>query len=328
MQPFFSIIIPVYNTQEFIAKCLDSCIKQTFCDFEAIIIDDCGQDNSIDIAKKIIQNDLRFRIIKNIHNLGLFHTRIVGEMEAKGKYIICLDSDDFLSLDALQNIYQSITDYYNCTGEFVDIAHFNFSFYPQQNKENACFHSLKEFNSITKNAKDLVDNYFISHKFLSWNIWDKAYKTEIVKEVDNFIASQFADIKKFTSCEDTFKTFLIVLFAQSNIKIDKKLYNYAFIQKDETITMSRIEDARYIASILDTLDRTSIALKNPSYMKAKTRIQKQIRQNIETVLYRGMGGGDIMKYINYQIKLLRIDFRWQNIAKILLSLLTFGKLKK
>lgn len=327
MQPFFSIIIPVYNTQEYIVKCLESCLDQTFTDFEAIIVDDCGQDNSIIIAQKYAQKDKRFCIINNPHNLGLFHTRITGEIKAKGKYILCLDSDDFLNKDALQIIYSKIMEYYKKTNSYIDIVHFDFDFYPSQNENNMCFNSLGEFNSLVQNASNLVDNYFISHKYLSWNIWDKAYRSSIIKDVDNFILSKLSNMKNFVSCEDAFKTFLIILFAKNSIKITQKLYYYAFIQKDETITMSRIDDARYVISLLDTLDQTPIALANPSYMKAKVKIQKQIKQNIETVLYRGMGGGD-MKYIKYQINLLKIDFRWQNVAKILLFLLTFGKIKK
>lgn len=328
MQPFFSIIIPVYNSQEYISRCLDSCINQTFSNFEIIIVDDCGQDNSMQIIQKYVQEDKRIQIIKNSQNYGGFYARIFGDNHACGKYILYVDSDDFLEKNALEEIYKKIQEYYRKTGSFIDIVHFDFNFYPKRNETNQYFFTLKEHNQTSLDSNDLLNVYYINHKYLSWNLWDKAYKNDRISVANHFILEHFDQSRKFTSCDDALKLFITILFCKENIKIDKKLYNYAFIQKDKIITMSRIEDARYIVSLLDTLDQTSIALKNPSYVKAKTRIQKQIRQNIETVLYRGMGGGDIIKYINYQIKLLRIDFRWQNIVKILLSLLTFGKLKK
>ena len=105
--PFFSIIIPVYNVQKYIARCLDSVVNQSFKDIEIIIIDDCGNDDSINIAKEYANKDSRIRILKNSENKGLFHTRIEGERVANGKYIMHVDSDDHIHLDACQILHQN-----------------------------------------------------------------------------------------------------------------------------------------------------------------------------------------------------------------------------
>lgn len=328
MQPFFSIVIPVYNTQDYIARCLDSCISQTFKDFEVIIVDDCGSDNSMQIAERYTQQDIRIRIHKNPHNLGLFHCRITGEKEAKGHYTLYLDSDDFLDIRCLEMIYKKISEYHKLTGTYIDIVHFDFQFFPNKNEYNICFNSLGEYNQLKQDAKDLVDNYFVSHSYLSWNVWDKAYKTSVLKQVDTFIATHLSNLKSFVSCEDALKSFLIILFAKNNLKINSSLYYYAFFQKDEKITMSRINDARYIIQVLDSLENTSIALQSTFFTKAKERIQKQIQKNIETVLYRGRTNKTLKDYIDFQIALYKIDPRWQNIIKILISLISFGKIKK
>ncbi|RDU58688.1 hypothetical protein CQA42_01940 [Helicobacter sp. MIT 99-5507] len=108
--PFISIIIPVYNVEKYISRCLESCINQSFSDIEILLIDDCGNDNSISIAKSFAKKDCRIRIIKNEKNLGLFHTRIVGEKEAKGLYLLHLDSDDYIDYFTCKILYRKVLD--------------------------------------------------------------------------------------------------------------------------------------------------------------------------------------------------------------------------
>lgn len=115
IKPFFSIIIPVYNTEKYIARCLMSCIEQTFRNIEIIIIDDCGRDNAIQIAQEYAKNDSRIQIIHNPKNLGVFSTRIIGSKNIKGEYIIYLDSDDFISQSMCQTLYETI-NYHNSRG--------------------------------------------------------------------------------------------------------------------------------------------------------------------------------------------------------------------
>ena len=111
MQPssFFSIIIPTYNVEHTIARCLDSCINQTFSDIEILIVDDCGSDSSLQIAQHYADKDCRIRIIHNPHNLGLFGARLSGEKEAKGEYILPVDSDDYIELCTCKVLYRAIT---------------------------------------------------------------------------------------------------------------------------------------------------------------------------------------------------------------------------
>lgn len=100
----FSIIVPVYNVEKYIRQCLDSIKNQTFIDFEALIVDDCGTDSSIDIAKEYAVNDERFVIIKQDYNQGVSAARNTALDRAKGEYIVFADADDWLELNALEVI--------------------------------------------------------------------------------------------------------------------------------------------------------------------------------------------------------------------------------
>ncbi|HHD0794862.1 TPA: glycosyltransferase family 2 protein [Campylobacter jejuni] len=82
--PKISIILPTFNVEKYIAKALESCINQSFKDIEIIVVDDCGSDKSIDIAKEYAKKDKRIKIIHNEENLGLLRARYEGVKAAGG----------------------------------------------------------------------------------------------------------------------------------------------------------------------------------------------------------------------------------------------------
>lgn len=84
-----SIILPTYNVEQYIARAIESCINQTFKNIEIIVVDDCGSDESIDIAKEYAKKDERIKIIHNEENLGLLRARYEGVKAAGGGDILC-----------------------------------------------------------------------------------------------------------------------------------------------------------------------------------------------------------------------------------------------
>ena len=108
MNIFFSIIIPVYNSQKYFSKCLKSVISQNFNNYEIIIIDDASKDKSKKIYKSYSKNSSKIKIIKNKKNLGVSISRNKGIKKSSGKYIIFLDSDDVLLAGCLKKIHQHI----------------------------------------------------------------------------------------------------------------------------------------------------------------------------------------------------------------------------
>ncbi len=104
--PKISIIIPIYNVEKYISECLYSVMRQTYAGVvECILIDDCGNDNSIDVAKKLIskyEGRIAFRILHHNQNRGLSAARNTGTEAANGDYIFYLDSDDYISDDCLE----------------------------------------------------------------------------------------------------------------------------------------------------------------------------------------------------------------------------------
>jgi glycosyltransferase involved in cell wall biosynthesis len=106
MQPYFSIIIPVYNRAHSIRKAIESILTQTFQNFEIIVIDDASKDNTQEVISSI--EDDRIYYFKNEINKERCVSRNIGIEKSKGKYICFLDSDDYHLPDHLQEIYHEI----------------------------------------------------------------------------------------------------------------------------------------------------------------------------------------------------------------------------
>ena len=102
--PQISIIVPVYKVEQYLHKCLDSILAQTFTDWECILIDDGSPDNSGVICDEYAQQDRRFRVIHQ-ENKGSAGARNTGLGKAQGKYLICVDSDDWVEPDYLECLY-------------------------------------------------------------------------------------------------------------------------------------------------------------------------------------------------------------------------------
>lgn len=105
-----SIVIPVYNVEKYIEKCINSIKKQTYKNFEAIIVDDGSQDDSINIAKKVATGDNRF-VFYTKENGGLSSARNYGTKKATADYVTFIDSDDYITEDYLEYLYKLITKY-------------------------------------------------------------------------------------------------------------------------------------------------------------------------------------------------------------------------
>lgn len=105
--PFLSIIVPVYNVEQYIRKCIDSILAQTFADFELILVDDGSTDNSGKICDEYLLKDTRIKVLHQ-KNSGVTKARSNGVDIANGEYIAFVDSDDFIPKDAIETLCSCI----------------------------------------------------------------------------------------------------------------------------------------------------------------------------------------------------------------------------
>ena len=112
MKTKVSVIVPIYNSELYIDKCIQSIINQTFKDIELILVDDGSTDKSIEISNKYAEKDKRIKIIKQ-KNKGVSSARNYGISIATGDFITFVDSDDFIEIDMLEILYNAAI-YNNC----------------------------------------------------------------------------------------------------------------------------------------------------------------------------------------------------------------------
>lgn len=103
--PQVSVIVPIYNVEKYLHKCVDSILKQTLTDFEIILIDDGSTDNSYKICHEYALKESRIQVLHK-ENAGVSSARNLGLDNAKGEYIIFIDADDWILEDMLQNMYE------------------------------------------------------------------------------------------------------------------------------------------------------------------------------------------------------------------------------
>lgn len=105
-----SVIVPVYNTENYLPRCLESLLGQTFTDFEILLIDDGSTDNSLAVCRRYAETDSRVKVIETKH-VGVSAVRNLGLDNAKGKYIMFCDSDDYAARDWIEALYHAAEEH-------------------------------------------------------------------------------------------------------------------------------------------------------------------------------------------------------------------------
>lgn len=108
-KPFFSVVVPVYNVEKYLHRCVDSILAQSYGDFELLLIDDGSKDQSGAICDEYALKDNRIRVFHQ-ENAGVSAARNKGIDEARGEYVIFVDSDDYLLVDRLQHVWDNSKD--------------------------------------------------------------------------------------------------------------------------------------------------------------------------------------------------------------------------
>lgn len=166
-----SIIVPVYNVEKYLPKCLESLIKQTLNDIEIICVNDGSMDNSLAILKEFASRDSRIRIIDNQHQ-GVAKTRNTGIEQSTGEYIGFVDSDDYIDIDFFEKLYNSATKSNSDIAIASILKHKNFF-----NIYNAKY--TKEETAITIQDKIKLCE---DKKHFFFYAWNKIYHSGFIKK--------------------------------------------------------------------------------------------------------------------------------------------------
>lgn len=209
-----SVIIPVYNVEDYLSQCLDSICNQTFKDIEIICVNDGSTDNSLDILNEYAKSDRRIKII-NQHNQGLAASRNHGLKEAKGDYVYFIDSDDYIELDALEKLHENIVT------NSSDMVLFKFQKvddYRNVHKRGVEFKIDKIFGDID------YGNFTFTYKGVKRHVMNSAfsaclklYRRDFIEDISFPIGLNFEDVPVHVK---------LMLEAESLSFVPEFLYNY------------------------------------------------------------------------------------------------------
>ena len=234
MQCEISVIVPVYNVEKYVERCLTSIFSQTFENFECIIVDDCSSDNSIKICEKITEHEPRAKIYHRMANQGVGPARNYGLELCRGKYVCFIDSDDWIENHYLQRLYDAIEQN---AAEVVQMGY------------KSCGKEAKEYiytPKIYKISNNLRERLF--HQLIFTAPWGKIYNKEyLLKYNIMFPAVPMA--------EDVLFQFLIMITATKYFVIPDTMYIYRIGREGAQTNGNFPSDVeKYFESLLLTMD--------------------------------------------------------------------------
>lgn len=218
-QPYFSLVIPVYNAEKTINKTIESIKQQTFENFEAILVNDGSTDSTQEIIQTQIEGSDQFQLI-NIENNGPGAARNVGISRASGKYLVLSDADDYLEKNTLISRYEMIAD------QEYDLLIGSYKTYILDNEEVVSERTTIAPERMYHNNHSFLDDVLsLMEKQLLYVVWNKVYKLDIIKKY----AIKFPD---YRSCED--RLFNLAYFKRVNkVKsTNNVIHEYYFEGKD------------------------------------------------------------------------------------------------
>ena len=231
-----SIIVPVYNVENYLKECLDSILAQTYKNIQVLLVDDGSKDNSGKIAQEYAAKDSRLRYIYQ-DNKGLSGARNTGIKKADGEYIAVVDSDDWVEPDYIETMLKTALE------KDADVTVCGFV---KESKEPKELRIENRAYSRTS-AMGVLSNIF-TDEYLVMNVaWNKLYKKNIFDKV------QYAEGKLH---EDEYTIHRVIDQADLICTIDKVLYHYR-LRDDSIMGSLNTENMRHFDIVDAHLDRVS-----------------------------------------------------------------------
>lgn len=202
-----SVVVPIYNVEKYLPRCIDSLVHQSYTNLEIILVDDGSPDNCPTICDDYADRDSRIQVIHKI-NGGLSDARNVGFEHSTGKYVAFIDSDDYVHPQMLEILYRLLLE------EHSEIAICNFQPFTETATEN---HSekiqIESFSGLDA-AKRLYQREYATQTVVAW---DKLYCRHIIAK-NRFIVGKFN--------EDEFFSYKALIQASKVTFTSQKLYYY------------------------------------------------------------------------------------------------------
>ena len=236
MSELVSVIVPVYNIEEYLPRCL-ACLKaQTYTNLEIILVDDGSTDGTGSLCDEFAASDPRARVIHHPENRGLWAARNTGQDAATGEYLWFPDGDDYFHKDIVKIMYEAINQT-NSSGRKYDMAIVG---HKRTSSFDEDISSIKDPIFLERKINVLMENLIISKEnFSAFSAWNKLYRK-------NLLIGTYSNNFKYAQDRDF--SIRVYLKEPSVIVIPDQLYYY--VQRSSSAVYS--DDYRYIRSECET----------------------------------------------------------------------------
>lgn len=249
MDSLISVIVPIYNVEKYLDRCVDSIINQTYKNLEIILVDDGSPDNCPKMCDDYAKIDNRIKVVHK-ENGGLSDARNAGMEVATGEYVSFIDSDDYISLDFYETLLETIVD------NDSDIVECGVVKFYEDNNFDEYSDDLKVTNYDTLYALDglINENPFKQH------VWNKLYKSNIALDIPYAVGKLN---------EDEFWTYQIFGKAKKVTRINKTMYYY--FQRGSSI-MGNGYNIRRLDALEGKMNRQAYIEKNFPTLATKAKV--------------------------------------------------------
>jgi len=240
--PTVSVVVPVYNTSEYLEACVASILAQTFTDFELLLIDDGSTDGSLELCGRLAQTDDRIRVLHH-ENRGPSYTRNCGIDEARGEFISFVDSDDWVEPDMLEKTVAAAKE------TDADMVISGILYDTEYNGKLKSHRTVKPQNAVLDTSEKIVS------RFVEWKrphlldgVWSKLYRVSTLKE--SGILMPEGEIY-----EDTAFNVRFIKYIHTVTTVDQSFYHYMQWNRGNITRSYHPEKPKLLAArIRDMLD--------------------------------------------------------------------------
>ena len=291
--PLISVIIPVYNVENYVEKCLDSVRRQSYSNLEIIVVDDGATDRSGEICERISKEDDRIKVFHK-QNGGLSSARNYGIKKARGEWVCFVDSDDYIRRNFVEKLYEAV----NKNG--ADVA--------------VCGYDSEKPQQEVVSGKEATVRLLVQQGNMEIIAWNKIYKKGLF--LDNEI--WFPEGMNYEDCLTTYK---VLSFSNRVAYVSESLYVY--VERDNSITNSDEKEKKllirkkaaeeailYFEDKKDLLEAAKVSLLSAEYafldFAIAGRIDEKYKKKSLAWLKKNVGLYKGNKYLTGKLKLYNI----------------------
>lgn len=227
MKDLISIIVPVYNVEEYLVECLDSIVKQSYSNIEIIIVDDGSTDGSGKICKEYLKKDNRIKYYKK-KNGGLSSARNYGIKKSSGKYLSFIDSDDVISYNMIEILYKELIN------NSCDISVCKYKIFT-----NKFIVNNDSYNVDIMYQDEYIKNLMLDYKISSHSC-NKLFNRKLFNDIKFIVGKKYEDIGTI---------YKLLLSVKKIVYVNKELYGYRFRNNSITNYLNKKNLLDYIDMI-------------------------------------------------------------------------------